>query len=86
MREKYTKYMIPYKFSDESKSFVSGKLSYFDIVGEPENTYHLLLLVMFAYLQVDYWIKSNRESGLGRRSFVTQKTPKQLLKLHMTFV
>jgi len=58
--------MIPYKFSDELNSFVSGKLSYFDIVGEPENTYHLLLLGMFAHLQRD---KSNRESGFGRQSF-----------------
>ena len=48
------------------KEFVSGTLSYYDISKAPENTYHILLLGIFAQLQGKYWIKSNRESGLGR--------------------
>jgi hypothetical protein len=41
-------------------------LSYYDLKGEPENTYHMILLGMFAYLTGGYWIFSNRESGKGR--------------------
>jgi len=54
------------RFGEKLKHFISGSLSYYDIKGEPENTYHMILLGMFAHLSGGYWIKSNRESGLGR--------------------
>jgi len=54
------------QFCEELKSFVLGALSYYDIKNEPENTYHMILLGMFAHLTGGYWILSNRESGKGR--------------------
>lgn len=54
------------QFSEELKNFVMGTLSYYDLKGEPENTYHMILLGMFAHLTGGYWILSNRESGKGR--------------------
>ncbi|HOO33685.1 MAG TPA: AAA family ATPase [Thermotogota bacterium] len=53
-------------FVEKLKQYVLETLSYFDIKEEPENTYHMLLLGMFAHLTDEYWIKSNRESGHGR--------------------
>lgn len=53
-------------FVQNLKKYVIESLSYYDLKGEPENTYHMLLLGMFAHLSGGYWIKSNRESGLGR--------------------
>jgi len=54
------------QFCMELKNFVMGTLSYYDIKSEPENTYHMILLGMFAHLTGGYWILSNRESGKGR--------------------
>jgi hypothetical protein len=54
------------KFCEKLEKYVMETLSYYDIKSKPENTYHLILLGMFAHLVNDYWIKSNRESGLGR--------------------
>jgi len=54
------------RYCEELKQFISGSLSYYDIKGVPENTYHMILLGMFAHLSGGYWIKSNRESGEGR--------------------
>jgi hypothetical protein len=53
-------------FCEELKQFIMNTLSYYDIKQEPENTYHMILLGMFAHLTEGYWIKSNRESGKGR--------------------
>jgi hypothetical protein len=54
------------RFGEKLKRFVMETLSYYDIKGEPENTYHMILLGMFTHLSGGYWIKSNRESGEGR--------------------
>jgi hypothetical protein len=54
------------RFCEELKRYVLDTLSYYDIQGEPENTYHLILLGMLSHLTGGYWIKSNRESGTGR--------------------
>src|SRR6056297_1221700 len=54
------------QFCEELKDFVMGTLSYYDIKSEPENTYHMILLGMFAHLTGGYWILSNCESGKGR--------------------
>lgn len=64
-------------FCEKLKLYVSNTLSYFDIKGEPENTYHMLLLGMFAHLTEDYWIKSNRESGLGRYDLLLKAKDKK---------
>jgi hypothetical protein len=53
-------------FCENLKNYVRDTLSYYDIKGEPENTYHLILLGIFAHLSPAYWVKSNRESGKGR--------------------
>lgn len=54
------------KFCEKLKKFVMNTLSFYDLKGEPENTYHMILLGMFAHLTGGFWIKSNRESGKGR--------------------
>ena len=54
------------RFGEKLKRFVMETLSYYDINSEPENTYHMILLGIFAHLSGGYWIKSNRESGEDR--------------------
>ena len=46
--------------------FIIKSVSYFDIDGNNENFYHMLVLGMLIGLSEDYEIKSNRESGFGR--------------------
>src|SRR6056297_2740017 len=60
-------------FCEKLKQYVMHTLSYYDLKGEPENTYHMILLGMFAHLTGGYWILSNRESGKGRVEFSSLK-------------
>ncbi|MEA1884644.1 MAG: AAA family ATPase [Thermotogota bacterium] len=53
-------------FCEKLEKYVLETLSYYDIQEEAENTYHILILGMFAHLSDDYVIRLNRESGLGR--------------------
>ena len=53
-------------FCEKLEKYVRDTLSYYDIHEAAENTYHILILGMFAHLSDDYFIRSNRESGLGR--------------------
>lgn len=68
-------------FCNNLKNYVRNTLRYYwsfketpgsfenktpDLQGEPENSYHLILLGMFSHLSNNYWILSNRESGEGR--------------------
>jgi len=53
-------------FCKKLSQFAAETLSYYDIDIVAENTYHILLLGIFSQLQERYFIKSNRESGLGR--------------------
>jgi hypothetical protein len=64
-------------FCEKLKKYTSDSLSYYDLKGEPENTYHMILLGMFAHLTEEYWIKSNRESGLGRYDILLKAKDKQ---------
>ncbi len=49
------------------QEFVTNSMSYYDISSdEPENSYHLFILGLLAFMSQEYEIKSNRESGLGR--------------------
>jgi hypothetical protein len=49
------------------KQFVINTMSYFDPTGEePERVYQAFVLGMLVNLSEDYYVKSNRESGLGR--------------------
>lgn len=50
--------------------------SYHDL--KEENSYHMMMLGMSAYLYNEYEIKSNRESGMGR-SDITLKAKKDSL-------
>ncbi len=49
------------------RQFVEHTMSYFDPVGdEPERVYQAFVMGMFVSLSDDFYVKSNRESGLGR--------------------
>ncbi len=48
------------------KKFVLNSMSIFDTGAEPEKVYHAFVLGMLVYLNNEYEIKSNRESGYGR--------------------
>ena len=63
-------------FCKSLEEYVTGTLSYFDIEKKPENTYHMLLLGIFAQLQDMYLIKSNRETGLGRADILLKANDK----------
>ncbi|MCK4257978.1 MAG: AAA family ATPase [Halanaerobiales bacterium] len=54
-------------FEEIFQKFVLNSVSFFDLANkEPEVVYHAFVLGMLVYLQKDYDIKSNRESGYGR--------------------
>lgn len=49
------------------QEFVLNSMSHHDIVEPmPENSYHMFVLGILMFLQKDYEVKSNRESGFGR--------------------
>lgn len=54
-------------FEYHLKQFVINTMSYFDPTGEePERVYQGFVLGMLLNLTDNYYVKSNRESGLGR--------------------
>src|SRR6056297_172492 len=65
------------KFCESLKAYVRETLSYFDLKQEVENSYHMLLLGIFAQLQDSYIIRSNRESGLGRPDILLKAKDKK---------
>lgn len=65
------------KFCESLKEYVRETLSYFDLKQEVENSYHMLLLGIFAQLQDSYNIRSNRESGLGRPDILLKAKDKK---------
>ena len=65
------------KFCESLKAYVRETLSYFDLKQEAENSYHMLLLGIFAQLQDSYIIRSNRESGLGRPDILLKAKDKK---------
>jgi len=58
------------EFNNRFKELVIQMFSYFDVQGDykhtAENFYHAFTLGLITYLRNDYYIHSNRESGLGR--------------------
>ncbi len=49
------------------QEFIINSMSFYDIKStESENSYHLFILGLLAFMSSDYEIKSNRESGFGR--------------------
>ena len=52
------------RFEREYKNILLSLPSYHDL--KEENSYHMMMLGMCAYLKGEYEVKSNRESGLGR--------------------
>ena len=52
------------KFGEEYRQILLELPSYYDL--KSENSYHMMMLGMCAFLQRDYEVKSNRESGNGR--------------------
>jgi len=65
------------KFCESLQAYVRETLSYFDLKQEVENSYHMLLLGIFAQLQDSYNIRSNRESGLGRPDILLKAKDKK---------
>ena len=65
------------KFCESLQAYVRETLSYFDLKQEVENSYHMLLLGIFAQLQDSYIIRSNRESGLGRPDILLKAKDKK---------
>lgn len=67
------------EFLEELKELVKVTLSVHDTKGkEPEIAYHMLVLGMVAHVSVEYHIRSNRETGIGRYDVVLEpKDPKQ---------
>ena len=67
-------------FSEIFKDFVSSTFSVFDITQkEPERVYHAFVLGVLVGLKDRYYIRSNRESGLGRYDVVLfPHDPKEL--------
>ncbi len=51
-------------FTEEYQRILKELPSYHDL--KDENSYHMMMLGMCAFLRKDYEVKSNRESGLGR--------------------
>lgn len=51
-------------FSDDYKRLLLELPSYYDL--KDENSYHMMMLGMCAFLRRDYVVRSNRESGEGR--------------------
>src|SRR5208282_3244589 len=62
-------------------SFVRNSMSFFDIPKqEPERSYHLFVLGMFATLNQTHEVTSNHESGLGRYDvMIIPRNPPSLL-------
>ena len=52
-------------FAYDYAAFIKLAMSYHDVL-QKENSYHLLMLGMCAYLSDRYYIQSNREAGDGR--------------------
>lgn len=52
------------KFAEEYSSILLELPSYHDL--KDENSYHMMMLGMCAFLHRNYTVKSNKESGLGR--------------------
>ena len=52
------------RFAEEYQRIMMELPSYHDL--KDENSYHMMMLGMCAFLRRDYEVKSNRESGLGR--------------------
>ena len=51
-------------FVEEYQNILLELPSYYDL--KDENSYHMMMLGMCAFLRKDYTVKSNRESGTGR--------------------
>ena len=51
-------------FAEEYQNILLELPSYYDL--KDENSYHMMMLGMWAFLRKEYTVKSNRESGTGR--------------------
>lgn len=52
------------KFAEEYRKMLMKLPSFHDL--KDENSYHMMMLGMYAFMQKDYEVRSNRESGRGR--------------------
>lgn len=74
------------RFAEQYRRIVFELPSYHDL--KDENSYHMLMLGMCAYLSGDCEIKSNRESGMGRSDIVLKsrngKYPNVIMEFKFT--
>ncbi|HEY4533108.1 MAG TPA: PD-(D/E)XK nuclease domain-containing protein, partial [Fusobacterium sp.] len=54
------------RFEELLQMVMMNSFSYFDITMEDEKIYHVFMIGLLSILQGEYYIHSNRESGLGR--------------------
>lgn len=68
------------------QKFIINSLSYHDLSHPlPENSYHMFVLGLLMFLNTDYEIKSNRESGLGRYDIMIIPRSKEKLGVIIEF-
>lgn len=74
------------EFAEEYQKILLELPSYYDL--QDENSYHMMMLGMCAYLYGDYDVKSNRENGKGRSDVLLcakkKKYPHMILEFKYT--
>jgi hypothetical protein len=53
-------------FEEIFSGFVTTAMSFFDMAADPEKVYHAFVMGLLLWLDPQYQVKSNRESGYGR--------------------
>ncbi|MCX6583628.1 MAG: AAA family ATPase [Candidatus Aminicenantes bacterium] len=53
-------------FEEIFSGFVTTAMSFFDMAADPEKVYHAFVMGLLLWLDPEYQVKSNRESGYGR--------------------
>lgn len=71
------------EFIDSYKNILLSLPSYHDL--KDENSYHMMLLGMCAWLSHDYKINSNREAGKGRCDIILKARKKNLISYILEF-
>ena len=73
-------------YSEKFKKYCLEMFSYFDVgVDSAENFYHAFVLGMLTTLKDSYYIRSNRESGLGRYDICLEPNDKSQNAFIMEF-
>lgn len=71
------------EFAEEYQWILLELPSYYDL--KSENSYHMMMLGMCAFLQRDYVVKSNRENGTGRGDILLYAKKRELPNIVLEF-